>query len=134
MACEGEGEGREWGKEGMSGKRRGKGRGTGEGRGKAHLHLPLCPEPFMRLCSCAPVRLCPCAPNPTTRPRQPNATSVRCYGGGGIAVGGGGVETNCGKLRENCGKLRKIAENCKQPSVTLKVQQFWTGGSDFFQS
>ena len=52
--------------------------------------------------------------------------------GGGIAVGGGG-----GGVKTNCEKLRKIAEklrHCKQPSVTLKVQQFWTGGSDFFQS
>ena len=69
-------------------------------------------------------------------------------GGGGIAVGG--VETNCeklreklrkklrkivGKLRKIAGKLRKIAgklRHCKQPSVTFKVQQFWTGGSDIF--
>ena len=68
-----------------------------------------------------------------------------CTGGGGIAVGGGGskpIAKNCGeiagKLLKIAGKLRKIAgklRHCKQPSVTLKVQQFWTGGSDFsFQS
>ena len=63
-------------------------------------------------------------------------------GGAPTGVGGGlrsgVVETNCEKLRGNCGKLREIAgkwRHCKQPSVTLKVQQFWTGGSDFsFQS
>ena len=47
--------------------------------------------------------------------------------GGGGGLRSGGVETNCEKLREIAGKLRKIAgklRHCRQPSVTLNVQQF----------
>jgi hypothetical protein len=47
-------------------------------------------------------------------------------GGGGLRSGG--VKTNCEKLRKNCGKIAGKLRHCKQPSVTLKVQQFWTGG------
>ena len=62
--------------------------------------------------------------------------------GGGVAVGGGGGRNQlrkiAEKLRKIAGKLRKNAEklqHCKQPCLTLKAQQFWTGGSDFsFQS
>ena len=38
--------------------------------------------------------------------------------------GGKGGNTIAEKLREIAGKLRYR----KQPSLTLKVQQFWTGG------
>ena len=53
----------------------------------------------------------------------------------GPGGGGGGFKTNCEKLRENCGKfagkLREIAEKLQHHKQTLKVQQFWTGGTEF---
>ena len=53
-----------------------------------------------------------------------------CSGGVGIAVWGGRIQVRkiAGKLQEIAGKLGY----CKPPYLTLKVQQFWTGGSDLF--
>ena len=64
-----------------------------------------------------------------------SATRSLCtlLSGGGLRSGGGGggqiqLPKIVGKLQEIAGKLQYH----KQPCLTLKVQQFWTGGSDFF--
>ena len=64
----------------------------------------------------------------------PLSTEATSRGGGELRSGGGRIQ-----LRKIAEKLRKIAENCgkiaeklrrrKRPSLTLKVQQLWTGGS-----